>query len=126
MDQAILRKPASLSEVERRSAEGHVMAGMHMLAEAGQLTVAYLEVGHHAWQPNPYPFRGEEQQNVSREIMLGQQVLALADVVDVLLTDRPYQKAKGADYAYRELTEDFHFHEAYVEAALTTRQRLQS
>lgn len=120
----LLQKESGLSEEEFEMIKNHVMAGVHMLATRGQKEIAFLTIGHHTWQQRPYPFRGEKQQDIPREFRLGQRALALADMVDVLMTDRPYQKAKGAVYAYEDLTKRHHFHPSYVTQAIRARQQL--
>ncbi len=85
---AILYKPAALSEEERALMEGHSATGEAILDGIDFLGAAKLVVRHHheRWDGAGYPdgLAGEE-------IPLAARVFAVADTLDALTTDRPYR-----------------------------------
>lgn len=88
----ILLKPGPLDDREMSVMQAHTTIGAKMLAgSASQLlqmaeTIAY---GHHErWAGGGYP-RGIQGETIP----LPARIVALADVVDALLSDRPYRKA---------------------------------
>jgi HD-GYP domain-containing protein (c-di-GMP phosphodiesterase class II) len=87
---AILFKPAPLTDEERVLMERHPVIGWEILREIEFLGDAKLVVRHHHehWDGTGYPdaLRGED-------IPVAARVFAVADTVDALTTDRPYRPA---------------------------------
>ena len=87
---AILYKPAPLTDEERALMRRHpaigaqIVGGIEFLAEAAQV----VRWHHERWDGSGYPdgLRGDE-------IPLGARLFAVADVLDALITDRPYRAA---------------------------------
>jgi cyclic di-GMP phosphodiesterase len=87
---AILFKPAPLTDQERVLMERHPVIGSAILREIDFLGDAKLVVRHHheRWDGAGYPDRlaGEDIPEAAR-------VFAVADALDALTTDRPYRPA---------------------------------
>jgi putative nucleotidyltransferase with HDIG domain len=87
---AILHKPESLSEGERRLMNQHPLIGAEIVRGIEFLTNAAEIVRHHheRWDGQGYPdgLAGED-------IPLAARVFAVADVFDALTTERPYRQA---------------------------------
>jgi len=85
---AILFKPAPLTDEERVLMERHPIIGSEILREIDFLGDAKLVVRHHheRWDGGGYPDRlaGEDIPHAAR-------VFAVADTLDALTTDRPYR-----------------------------------
>lgn len=94
----ILNKPAALSADERRTMERHPIIGAQILrgCDVPSFYVETVLYHHEAWNGRGYPegLQGEE-------IPLGARILSVADVYDVLTSQRPY-KDSLSDEAARE------------------------
>ncbi|MDQ2631730.1 MAG: PAS domain-containing protein [Actinomycetota bacterium] len=94
----VLRKPGPLSPEERAEVERHAEVGHQILAgsESELLRMAArIALTHHEWfDGNGYP-RGLS----GEEIPIEGRIVAVADVFDVLLSDRPYRQAMSIDEA---------------------------
>ena len=87
---AILNAPRSLSSEERQVIERHPVLGISMLRE-GSLpnhTTACIGLHHERWDGGGYPLGLP-----SGEMPVGVRIVALADVIDTLLSDQPYRRA---------------------------------
>ena len=97
---AILFKPAELSEEEFECIAGHAEIGSKILRHVDFLEEATLIVRHHheRWDGTGYPdgLKGEQ-------IPLAARVFAIADTLDALTSDRPYRKAVGFAAAREEI-----------------------
>src|SRR5260370_467883 len=84
----ILMKSAALSEEERRTMERHPVIGARILigCDVHPFYVETVLYHHEAWDGHGYPngLKGEE-------IPLSARILTIADVFDVLTSQRPYQ-----------------------------------
>jgi ribonuclease P protein subunit RPR2 len=93
---AILYKPAPLTEEERLIISRHPVVGAQILRGIEFLGEAKNVVRHHheRWDGTGYPdgLRGTE-------IPLAARVFAVADTLDALTTDRPYRPASTLSYA---------------------------
>ena len=96
----ILLKSAALSDEERRTMERHPVIGARILIGCDVHTF-YVEAvlyHHEAWDGHGYPtgLKGEE-------IPLSARILTIADVFDVLTSQRPYKAALSLDSARERL-----------------------
>jgi putative two-component system response regulator len=118
---SILFKPGKLTPDEFEEIKGHTTFGekvIHNLinstTESGFLEYARIfAISHHEkWNGKGYPYglAGEE-------IPLLGRVMAIADVYDALVTDRPYKDAFSHEEAVQIITDDsgIHFDPALVE-----------
>src|ERR1700687_3003354 len=96
---AILRKPANLSQEEKDIMKQHSYLGYRMLRKIPFLAAAAEIVHAHQehWDGAGYPrgLKGEE-------IPLGARIFALADTLDAITSDRPYRVAQSVDAARSE------------------------
>ncbi len=97
---AILHKPAALTESEWVLMRQHPDIGHEILQKIPFLQPAFAIVRHHheSWNGTGYPLqlRGEE-------IPLPARIFALADALDAMTTDRPYRKAMDFERAASEI-----------------------
>lgn len=96
----ILNKSAALSEEERRKMERHPLIGARILIGC-DIHPFYVEAvlhHHEAWDGHGYPvgLKGEE-------IPLSARILTVADVYDVLTSQRPYKAPLSNDAARERL-----------------------
>jgi putative nucleotidyltransferase with HDIG domain len=97
---AILLKPASLTEDEWGLMQRHAEEGARIIDRLGFLQDAVPAIRHHheRWDGNGYPdgLGGED-------IPLGARIIHVADALDSMLTTRIYRAARPADEALDEL-----------------------
>jgi PAS domain S-box-containing protein len=100
----ILRKPTTLTSEERKEMERHTEVGHQILSgsESELLQVAArIALTHHEWfDGNGYP-RGL----AGEEIPIEGRIVAVADVLDALLSDRPYRPAMSVEEAIKLIEE---------------------
>ncbi len=96
----ILTRPGGLRPAEYELIKGHSRVGSEILQDiAFPWPVAQMILQHHErLDGSGYPdgLRGDE-------ILLGARIIAVADVVDAMATDRPYRAALGIDAALQEI-----------------------
>lgn len=96
----ILMKSAALSDEERRAMERHPIIGARMLigCDVHPFYVETVLYHHEAWDGRGYPtgLKGEE-------IPLSARMLTVADVYDVLTSQRPYKAAVSEEAARERL-----------------------
>jgi PAS domain S-box-containing protein len=92
----ILLKPGKLSRRERQEMESHTTFGHQLLSESTSelmRVAASIALTHHErWDGNGYPLG-----LAGDEIPLEGRIVAVADVFDALLSDRPYRPALSVD-----------------------------
>jgi len=97
---AILMKSAALSDEERRTMERHPIIGARILigCDVHPFYVETVLYHHEAWDGRGYPtgLKGEE-------IPLSARILTVADVYDVLTSQRPYKVALTEEAARERL-----------------------
>lgn len=86
----VLNKVGKLSEVERKEMSGHTKHAAKILSPFGDrvLSILPLILNHH----ERYDGKGYHGL-LGDEIPIGAKIIAIADVYDALITDRPYRKA---------------------------------
>jgi len=98
----ILNKAAALSEDERRKMQRHPVIGARILigCDVRPFYVETVLYHHEAWDGHGYPLglRGEE-------IPLSARILTVADVYDVLTSQRPYKAPLSTEEACKRLQE---------------------
>jgi HD-GYP domain-containing protein (c-di-GMP phosphodiesterase class II) len=113
----ILRKPGKLEPDEWEIMQSHTRIGAELLAGSRspvvQLGEAIALTHHERWDGSGYPrgLRGEE-------IPFSARVVAVCDVFDALISDRPYKAAWSVDDALREIKSESggHFEPRLVQA----------
>jgi len=98
--EAILHKPAKLTDAEFTIVKEHAAIGERILAEVLPLAEVARMVGdhHERFDGHGYP-TGE----AGLGITLGGRIVAVADTLDSILSDRPYSKGKPLAWALAEL-----------------------
>ena len=96
----ILSKPGKLSEIEFELIKGHAESGYNILASAdmdsGITEMVYQH--HERCDGSGYP-RGLQEE----ELVDGAKVLMVADVVEAMVSHRPYRPGLGLDAALNEI-----------------------
>lgn len=80
--------------------QGHVNNAIEMIRHLPQMDyVIPVAIGHHErWDGRGYP-RGIG----GEELPVGARCLAIADVFDAMITDRPYRKGLPVEYALQQI-----------------------
>jgi len=99
----ILSKPITLSTIEGMIVRTHCQVGYEILKEINfPWKIADIVYQHHERiNGSGYP-----KGLCDEEIMLEAKILAVADVVDAISSNRPYRPALGLDYALTEITKN--------------------
>jgi hypothetical protein len=97
---SILRKPGRLTDSEYAVMKMHSEKGAALVAKVSQLRDLVQPIrGHHeAWDGHGYP-----DGLVGAEIPLWSRVIAFADTIDAMTTDRPYRRALTHDAVRTEI-----------------------
>ena len=97
---AILLKPAKLTDEEWEFMRRHSALGYRILAQVPYLRpAAKIVLAHHErWDGDGYPRRLKGE-----NIPLGARIFALADTYDAIISDRPYRRGQTADAAMQEI-----------------------
>lgn len=99
---AVLLKPAKLTEDEKELMKEHPYLGYKMLhkipflAESAEIVFAHQE--HFDGSGYPRGLKGDE-------IPLGARIFAVADTLDAITSDRPYRKARSVEAARTEIND---------------------
>lgn len=97
---AVLRKEGSLDEIEKEEMMRHSIVGGRILEGVDFLAPAAGLVRHHH---EKYDGSGYPDGLAGEGIPLGARILAAADALDAMTTDRPYHKAVDFPAALREI-----------------------
>lgn len=97
---AILLKPAKLTEEEWEFMRKHPAMGYRILAQVPSLRpAARIVLAHHErWDGDGYPRRLKGE-----DIPVGARIFALCDTYDAIISDRPYRKGQSPDAALAEI-----------------------
>jgi ribonuclease P protein subunit RPR2 len=100
VDDAILRKPGRLEEVEWEQMRRHPQVGATILMRAPFLVRAavYAHRHHERWDGSGYPDR-----LAGRDIPVGGRLMSIADAFDAMTSSRPYRAAMDPEHAAIEL-----------------------
>lgn len=118
---SILRKPAVLTEQERRVIETHPTVGARLIATTSTLRDVVPVVRHHheRWNGTGYPdgLKGAE-------IPLLARILAVAEAYVGMTTGTPYREAHAPEAALQAMRESQHFDPEVLDALAAVRNRL--
>ncbi|HEY4668723.1 MAG TPA: HD-GYP domain-containing protein [Tepidiformaceae bacterium] len=97
---AILLKPASLTEDEWKYMRKHPAMGYRILAQVPYLRpAARIVLAHHErWDGDGYPRRLKGE-----DIPLGARIFAVSDSYDAIVSNRPYREGRTPDEALAEI-----------------------
>jgi putative two-component system response regulator len=115
----VLRKQGKLTADERTRMEAHTTVGHEILAgsESELLKMAAeIALTHHEW----FDGSGYPQGLCGEQIPIDGRVVAVADVFDALLSDRPYREAMSVEEATELISSESgtHFDPAVVDALI--------
>lgn len=100
IDEAILKKPGKLSQMEWAQIQRHPEIGYRLLGTSSEYyTIAEYVLAHHErWDGTGYPngLKGEAIHWKAR-------VISIADAFDAMTTDRPYKKGLSEEEAVEEI-----------------------
>jgi len=96
---AILTKPAKLTDAEYEVMKRHSVLGQEIVAAAG-LPIEAEWVRHHHER---YDGKGYPDGLAAEDIPLESRIILAADAFEAMTSDRPYRKAPGHDFAIAEL-----------------------
>lgn len=97
----VLRKEARLTEDEHRLLQEHPIKSAELVGVISGFKGVVLDAvrsHHERWDGNGYPDRLKGE-----EVPLGARIIAVADTVDAMRTDRPYRPAATYEETVREL-----------------------
>ncbi len=97
---AILLKPARLTDEEWEFMRRHPAMGYRILAQVPYLRpTAKIVLAHHErWDGDGYPRRLKAE-----DIPLGARIFAICDTYDAIISDRPYRHGQSPDAAMEEI-----------------------
>ncbi len=102
---SILNKPGKLTDEEFEVIKSHTTTGYKVLegsdSELIRLAATVAHEHHEKWNGKGYPL-GKKRQ----EIHIFSRIVAIADVLDALLSERPYKKPWPADKVYALFKEE--------------------
>jgi HD-GYP domain-containing protein (c-di-GMP phosphodiesterase class II) len=95
IDDRILRKPGALSDDEFEVMKGHPAKGAAIMSGVAQLIdiIPGMKYHHEKWSGGGYP-----DGLVGDQIPMQARIVAIADTLDAMTTNRPYQKAMELNY----------------------------
>lgn len=99
IDRAILDKPGPLDDAEWEELQRHPQMGYELVRDSVPEPVAEMVLTHHERiDGGGYPLGLS-----GHEIPFASRILQVADAIDAITSDRPYQPALPLDYAVNEL-----------------------
>jgi HD-GYP domain-containing protein (c-di-GMP phosphodiesterase class II) len=119
---AILNKPGRLNDTEYRAIKEHVNIGAALLESSRALhrLIPGVHYHHERWDGSGYP-----AQIAGNDIPLEARILAVADAVEALASDRPYKRGMSPDEILAELRKSAgtHFDPVMVDAFIRVIER---
>ena len=102
VDDRVLKKPASLTPEEYELMKQHPTKGANIMRPVPQLKemLPGIELHHESVDGRGYPYGLQGSQ-----IPLMARIIAVADTLDAITTNRPYQSAMELDYALKRIRE---------------------
>ncbi|MFZ1035575.1 MAG: HD domain-containing phosphohydrolase [Smithella sp.] len=103
----LLQKIGQLSGIEKDMIKNHPQIAVDVIAPVGGkvLEILPLILGHHEkWDGSGY------HSQVGENIPMGARIIAVADVYDALISDRPYRKALSPFQAKKEIMDNVNKH----------------
>jgi len=101
----VLRERGPLTSSERKRMESHTIVGHEILADSKSELLemaATIALTHHEW----FDGSGYPQGLHNRQIPIEGRIVATADVLDALLSDRPYRPALTVEQATKLIAEE--------------------
>src|SRR6185437_8722335 len=97
---AIINKPAALSDDEWAFMRRHTLIGERIVAAAPALggAAALVRASHEAWDGTGYP-----DALAGTDIPVGARIIAVCDAFDAMIASRPYSPPRSTDEALAEL-----------------------
>jgi putative nucleotidyltransferase with HDIG domain len=124
IDDLILRKQGRLDPEEELRMQRHPIIGVDMLKGIDFLDPVLPLIRHHheRWDGNGYP-----DQLRADEIPLGARILAVADALDAMTSDRSYRAARTFEYAKTEILKGSttHFDPEVVTAFIKSQREIE-
>lgn len=99
----ILSKPGRISDVEMALIKEHAQAGYEMIVEAGLPKEFAMAVGQHHERFNGTGYPNQLKNN---EVSLEAKILIVADVVEAMISHRPYRPARTLEMAIQEIEQN--------------------
>ena len=100
ISEQILKKPGQLTGLEYESVKAHVVIGGELLeASRGLRHLAKFVRHHHEW----WNGAGYPDQLVGEQIPLEARIIAIADAVEAMVSERPYHRGMTPDKVIEEL-----------------------
>jgi len=101
VDDKVLKKPGLLTPEEFEIMKLHTVKGYNIMKPIEQMRnmLPGLRFHHEQWDGNGYPDRLR-----SDEIPVIARIISVADTLDAMTTNRPYQKALSFEYAREKIT----------------------
>lgn len=118
VDDRVLKKPGKLTDEEFELMKQHTVKGANIMRPVAQLKdmIPGIELHHERMDGNGYPYGLSGDQ-----IPMMARIIAVADTLDAITTNRPYQSAMDLDYAVERIsTLAVSKYDARVVAALQT------
>ncbi|MFZ3201389.1 MAG: HD domain-containing phosphohydrolase [Candidatus Acidiferrales bacterium] len=100
VDDRVLKKPGKLTDEEFDLMKQHTIKGANIMRPVGQLkdVLPGIELHHERMDGQGYPYGLEGDQ-----IPLMARIIAVADTLDAITTNRPYQSAMDLDWAVKRI-----------------------
>ncbi|HKV05922.1 MAG TPA: HD domain-containing phosphohydrolase [Candidatus Acidoferrales bacterium] len=100
VDDRVLKKPGKLTDEEFELMKQHTVKGANIMRPVAQLkdVLPGIELHHERMDGGGYPYGLH-----AAEIPLMARIIAVADTLDAITTNRPYQSAMDLDYAIERI-----------------------
>ncbi|MEE8384793.1 MAG: HD domain-containing phosphohydrolase, partial [Dehalococcoidia bacterium] len=102
IDDRILRKPAALTDEEFEIMKQHPVRGANILAGVSALAEVIPGMKHHHER---YAGGGYPDGLMGESIPLAARIIQVADALDAMTTNRPYQRAMGMEAAVKRMND---------------------